>query len=87
MEGCPLLTHQGLRAICDASVEQRRPLLGALRVLRLTQAAGGPCRSGPAHLWGCSAGAVAAAAAWIQLHPKLTSGMIMSRGVEGSGMR
>lgn len=40
MEGCPLLTHQGLRVVCDASVAQRRPLLGALRTLRLTQSAG-----------------------------------------------
>ncbi|GAB4816384.1 hypothetical protein N2152v2_003430 [Parachlorella kessleri] len=44
MEGCPLLTHQGLRAACDSSVEQCRPLLGALRMLRLTQSAG--ARSG-----------------------------------------
>jgi hypothetical protein len=40
MEGCPLLTHQGLRAVCDASFELRRPLLAALRTLRLTQSAG-----------------------------------------------
>lgn len=41
MEGCPLLTHHGLRAIAEASVEAGRPLLGALRVLNLSQSAGG----------------------------------------------
>ena len=32
MEGCPLLTHQGLRAVAEGSVEARRPLLAALQV-------------------------------------------------------
>lgn len=41
VEGCPLLTHHGLRAIAEASVEAGRPLLGALRVLNLSQSAGG----------------------------------------------
>lgn len=49
MEGLPLLTHQGLRAICDASFEQRRPLLGALRTLRLTQSAGAAAAAAHCH--------------------------------------
>lgn len=40
VEGCPLLTHQPLRAAVEASAEQKRPLLGALRVLDMTQSAG-----------------------------------------------
>lgn len=44
MEGCPLLTHHGLRAVAEASVDAGRPLLAALRVLNLSQSAGG-CRS------------------------------------------
>ena len=40
VEGCPMLTHLGLRAITETAVEQQRPLLGALRVLDLTQSAG-----------------------------------------------
>lgn len=40
LEGCPLLTHHGLRAVADASVKQRRPVLGALLVLDLSQSAG-----------------------------------------------
>ncbi|PRW20378.1 F-box LRR-repeat 6-like [Chlorella sorokiniana] len=40
VEGCPLLTHHGLRAIAEASVEAGRPLLAALRVLNLSQSAG-----------------------------------------------
>ena len=40
MEGCPLLTHQGLRAVAEGSVEARRPLLAALQVLDLSQSAG-----------------------------------------------
>lgn len=41
IEGCPLLTHQPLRAAAEAAAEARRPLLGALRVLDLSQSAGG----------------------------------------------
>ncbi|KAL4419549.1 hypothetical protein ABPG77_006880 [Micractinium sp. CCAP 211/92] len=40
VEGCPLLSHHGLRAVTEASVEAGRPLLAALRVLNLTQSAG-----------------------------------------------
>lgn len=41
VEGCPLLTHHGLRATAEASAEAGRPLLAALRVLNLSQSAGG----------------------------------------------
>lgn len=40
MEGCPLLAHHGLRAATEGSAEAGRPLLGALRVLDLSQSAG-----------------------------------------------
>ncbi|EFN51581.1 hypothetical protein CHLNCDRAFT_55036 [Chlorella variabilis] len=40
VEGCPLLTHQGLRAATEASAEAGRPLLAALRHLNLSQSAG-----------------------------------------------
>ncbi|KAL4431484.1 hypothetical protein ABPG75_006740 [Micractinium tetrahymenae] len=40
VEGCPVLSHHGLRAVTEASVEAGRPLLSALRVLNLTQSAG-----------------------------------------------
>ena len=49
IEGCPLLTHNALRAATEASVEAGRPLLAALRVLNLAQSAGGwqGSRQGP----------------------------------------
>ncbi|PSC74657.1 F-box LRR-repeat 6-like [Micractinium conductrix] len=40
IEGCPLLSHQGLRAMTEASVDAGAPLLAALRVLNLSQSAG-----------------------------------------------
>lgn len=43
MEGCPLLTHHALRAVAETSVDAGRPLLAALRVLNLSQSAGGCC--------------------------------------------
>lgn len=40
VEGCPLITHQALRAATEAAAAAGRPLLGALRVLDLSQSAG-----------------------------------------------
>lgn len=39
VEGCPVLSHRGLRAVTEASVEQGTPLLAALQVLDLSQSA------------------------------------------------
>lgn len=43
-----MLSHHGLRAVTEASVEAGRPLLAALRVLNLTQSAGRKGRGGEA---------------------------------------
>lgn len=51
VEGCPLLTHQGLRAATEASAEAGRPLLAALRHLNLSQSAGGPVWCACAWWW------------------------------------
>lgn len=89
IEGCPLLTHHALRAATEASAEQGRPLLGALKVLDLSQSAGVVLEeggTGPVADSRCGVGCEAAAGALqVQDLPPSSSCDTLSRLGLGGG--